>query len=201
MIRSFQLSSNLLSSSHPQLMHRIENLRGSQDLRRRFWQKEGAPQARSIPNSPGPGWGRVINPKSASPWAASVVAYRPAACHSLRSDSTGQGLGKIGAAYDYNDEQEQLFFQVCRFCPKDFRPRRPDGRGVWIWNLKATGLVLYRMPDVLKADHVLVVEGAPVLVQTISGEAWCALVPFRLPQLPGGPTMAGWWYCVEAGTR
>lgn len=122
MIRSSQLSSSLLCSSHPQLVQRLENLKGSQDLRTRFWRENGAPYERSIPHSPGPGWGRVINPKSASPWAASVVAYRPAACHSLRSDSTGQGLGKIKAAYDYNDEQGQLFFQVFRLCPKDFRP-------------------------------------------------------------------------------
>jgi len=41
--------------------------------------------------------------------------------------------------------------------------------------------------------------GVPVMV--LSGEPWCALVAFALPQPPSGTTQAGWWYCVEAGDR
>lgn len=65
-------------------------------------------------------------------------------------------------SYDYHDETGQLLFQVARFEPKDFRPRRPDGCGDWIWNLNGVDRVLYRLPDILKAkpeQTILIVEG------------------------------------------
>ncbi len=73
--------------------------------------------------------------------------------------TNGTGKREEVATYDYTDESGQLLFQVVRFKPKDFRQRRPDGKGGWIWNLKDTRLVLYRLPDVLKAESVLIVEG------------------------------------------
>jgi 5S rRNA maturation endonuclease (ribonuclease M5) len=57
----------------------------------------------------------------------------------------------IIATYDYTDGDGQLLFQVVRFEPKQFRQRRPDGRGGWIWNLKGTRRVLFRLPQVLEA--------------------------------------------------
>jgi hypothetical protein len=33
------------------------------------------------------------------------------------------------ASYDYRAERGGLLYQVVRFEPKDFRPRRPDGHG------------------------------------------------------------------------
>ena len=35
------------------------------------------------------------------------------------------------AAYNYTDEHGQVLYQAVRYEPKDFRPRRPDGRGGW----------------------------------------------------------------------
>ena len=67
----------------------------------------------------------------------------------------GKPSGKIVAEYPYTEEAGTLLFQVVRYEPKDFRQRRPDGHGGWIWNLKDTRLVVYRLPDVLKADSVL----------------------------------------------
>ena len=66
---------------------------------------------------------------------------------------------KIVTAYDYTDKDGQLLFQVCRTEPKDFRQRQPDGKGGWIWDLKGIERVLYRLPEVLKAKEVLIVEG------------------------------------------
>ena len=47
--------------------------------------------------------------------------------------------------------------------PKDFRQRRPDGNGNWIYNLKGVKRVLYRLPEVLeavrKSQTVYVCEG------------------------------------------
>ena len=55
--------------------------------------------------------------------------------------------------YDYTDEAGALLFQAVRFEPKNFRQRRPDPQnsGKWIWNLKETRRVLYRLPEVLAA--------------------------------------------------
>jgi 5S rRNA maturation endonuclease (ribonuclease M5) len=72
----------------------------------------------------------------------------------------GSGRREIVAAYDYTDETGRLLFQVVRFEPKDFRQRRPDGAGGWIWNLKDTRRVLYRLPQVREA----IATGEPIFV-------------------------------------
>jgi DNA primase len=66
---------------------------------------------------------------------------------------------KITRTYDYTDADGSLLYQVCRMEPKGFRQRRPDGNGKWIWNLKGIQRVLYRLPEVLKTDEVIIVEG------------------------------------------
>jgi len=63
------------------------------------------------------------------------------------------------ATYDYTDANGKLLYQVCRFEPKDFRQRRPDGHGGWIWNTQGVQRVLYNLPTVLGAQCVVVVEG------------------------------------------
>jgi len=69
----------------------------------------------------------------------------------------------IVAIYDYTDECGALLLQVVRSAPKDFRQRRPDGKGGWTWSLGKTRRVLYRLPEVRDAvaggRMVLVVEG------------------------------------------
>ncbi|MBI2952884.1 MAG: AAA family ATPase [Chloroflexi bacterium] len=70
--------------------------------------------------------------------------------------------GRIAAIYDYRNADGQLLYQVVRLEPKDFRQRRPDGSGGWIWHLDDTPRVLYRLPELRKADPgewVFIVEG------------------------------------------
>ncbi len=66
-------------------------------------------------------------------------------------------------AYDYRDENDKLLFQAVRFVPKDFRQRRPDGKGGWVWNLQGVRLVPYRLGEVLNAcnngKRIIVAEG------------------------------------------
>jgi putative DNA primase/helicase len=64
---------------------------------------------------------------------------------------------RLLATYDYTDASGELLFQVLRFDPKDFRQRRPDGHGGWTW--KTGEQVLYRLPEVMEAPIVFVVEG------------------------------------------
>jgi len=68
-----------------------------------------------------------------------------------------------GLAYSYVDDAEVLRFQTVRYEPKDFRQRRPDGAGGWIWNLDGVVLILYRLRELRAAlaagDPVYIVEG------------------------------------------
>jgi putative DNA primase/helicase len=66
---------------------------------------------------------------------------------------------KIVATYDYTDEAGTTLYQVVRYEPKDFRARRPDGKGAWIENMDGVRRVLYNLPAVLAASHALVCEG------------------------------------------
>jgi RecA-family ATPase/5S rRNA maturation endonuclease (ribonuclease M5) len=92
---------------------------------------------------------------------------------------TTRPKAKIVATYDYHDEAGTLLFQVCRFDPKDFRQRRPDGKGGWIWGLGDTRRVLYRLPDVLEGiavgKTVFVVEGEKDVeaIEKAGGVATC----------------------------
>ncbi len=68
---------------------------------------------------------------------------------------------QIVAMYDYKDETGNLLFQVVRREPKSFFQRQPDGSG-WIYNLDGVRRVVYRLPELLKADKsfpVFIVEG------------------------------------------
>ncbi len=66
---------------------------------------------------------------------------------------------KIETTYNYCDEKGEILYQVVRYKPKDFRIRRPDGNGDWIWNLNGTRKVLYRLPQILDSGQLLIVEG------------------------------------------
>lgn len=72
---------------------------------------------------------------------------------------TKSQLGRIIKTYDYTDADGKLLFQVTRYDPKDFRQRRPDGKGGWIWSISGITPVLYRLPEVIRADEVIVCEG------------------------------------------
>jgi hypothetical protein len=63
-------------------------------------------------------------------------------------------------AFDYRDESGALLYQVVRFAGKNFKQRRPDGKGGWHWNLDGVRRVPYRLPELLKArGNVFIVEG------------------------------------------
>jgi hypothetical protein len=66
---------------------------------------------------------------------------------------------RIVKTHDYLDAAGNLIFQVVRREPKDFRQRRPDGKGGWIWDLKGVEPVPYRLPDLIKAETVFIPEG------------------------------------------
>lgn len=65
--------------------------------------------------------------------------------------------------YDYLDEAGHLLYQVVRYEPKDFRQRRPDGNGGWIWDINGVRRIPYRLAELTEAlahEHtVFIVEG------------------------------------------
>jgi hypothetical protein len=75
---------------------------------------------------------------------------------------------KIVATYDYCDENGKLLFQVCRFLPKDFRQRRPDGVSGWIWETKEVRKVPYLLPELVAAAAKR--NGHPPRVYITEGE-------------------------------
>ena len=79
---------------------------------------------------------------------------KPAVTAWLRECGLLNGKREIVAVYDYRDERGNLLFQVVRYEPKDFRPRRPNSSGGWIWNVVGVRRVLYNLPEVLKSKSV-----------------------------------------------
>ena len=65
---------------------------------------------------------------------------------------------RIVHTYDYTDENGRLLYQIVRYEPKNFKQRRPDGTGGWVWR-KHPRQVLFHLPKVLQAPIVFVVEG------------------------------------------
>lgn len=94
--------------------------------------------------------------------AVMASANPPLAWADLFADSRDENP-VIVSTYSYTDESGELLFEAVRYYPKDFRQRRPDGRGGWEWNLNGVRRVLYRLPEVVEAAqagrHVLVAEG------------------------------------------
>ncbi|MBL9164449.1 MAG: DUF3987 domain-containing protein [Planctomycetaceae bacterium] len=78
----------------------------------------------------------------------------------LKTRDLAAGAKFIVAEYDYRDEAGELLYQAIRMEPKEFRQRKPVDGG-WVWTVKDTRKVLYRLPELLKEkrQRVLIVEG------------------------------------------
>src|SRR4029453_7102247 len=64
---------------------------------------------------------------------------------------------KVLKKYDYTDENGARLYQTIRFDPKDFRQRRSDGNGGWIWKGPEKP-VPYKLPELIASGN------APVLI-------------------------------------
>ncbi len=81
-----------------------------------------------------------------------------------------QKYSPIVATYPFHDADNNFLYEKVRREDKSFTQRRPDGSGGHIYNRKGVPHVLYRLPEVLKADSwVFILEGekdADTLVKT-----------------------------------
>ncbi|WP_276981779.1 DUF3987 domain-containing protein [Ferrimicrobium acidiphilum] len=66
-----------------------------------------------------------------------------------RKEKTTPKPKEVVAIYDYQRAVRTLSYQVVRYEPKDFRQRRPDGHGGWIWNLKGLSTEDRELPFML----------------------------------------------------
>jgi KaiC/GvpD/RAD55 family RecA-like ATPase len=64
----------------------------------------------------------------------------------------------IETIYPYHDAFGDEVYQALRLKPKSFRQRHGK-EGAWIWNMDGVERVLYRLPEVMRAEEVWVVEG------------------------------------------
>jgi hypothetical protein len=64
------------------------------------------------------------------------------------------------AIYSYTDTLGKELFQVVRYKGKRFAQRRRGDNGEWIYKTADVPMVvLYHMPDVVTAKHIIMVEG------------------------------------------
>lgn len=72
-----------------------------------------------------------------------------------------QAAKQVVAEYAYRNAAGTALYVVERREPKDFRQRRPDGAGGWIWNLQGVEPLPYRLPEMLAAplETIVIVEG------------------------------------------
>jgi putative DNA primase/helicase len=97
------------------------------------------------------------------------------AANGLRQPSWDE---RIVTTYDYVDENGTLLFQVVRLRdPKDFRQRRKDADGQWIWKTKGIRKVLYRLPELIKdvaAGRVILIPEGEKDVDTLRKHGFAA---------------------------
>ncbi len=76
-------------------------------------------------------------------------------------DESPQQFGKkhLIATYDYKDAVGVLRYQVCRFMPKGFSQRQPDGSGGWNWNMRGARRIPYRLNELAGQSAVYITEG------------------------------------------
>lgn len=84
----------------------------------------------------------------------------------------------IAATYDYVDDGGHLVLQAVRYEPKDFRQRRPDGSGGWIWSVSGIEHPpIYRLPEVIEAaatDRLIFIVEGEKDADTLAELGYCA---------------------------
>ncbi|CCK82409.1 CHC2 zinc finger domain-containing protein [Desulfobacula toluolica] len=76
----------------------------------------------------------------------------------IKTVAPKQEKRRIEKTYDYLDANGEIVSQTVRFMPKSFSQRVPNGNG-WDWSLKGIKTVIYNLPDVIKSNQVLILEG------------------------------------------
>lgn len=68
-------------------------------------------------------------------------------------------LGELVAEYPYTDEFGRVLYKKQRFDPKNFRVSSPGLNGEFSPGINGSRRVLYRLPEILAAETILILEG------------------------------------------
>lgn len=133
--------------------------------------------------------GRVFgNPGRGEPTRTTKINHKSSAAREI-------------ACYQYEDQDGELAFEVVRYLHSDgskrFRQRRPDGKGGVVYNLAGVNRVPYRLPRVMQAKALFLVEGEKD-VETL--ERW-GLDATCNPGGSGSTGLYGEWTHIFAGKR
>ena len=93
--------------------------------------------------------------EKAKPFVPVKVA-KPQSNGSGKPEANGKPV--IETIYSYTDALGREVYQAIRMKPKTFRQRHAVN-GDWVWNMDGVERVLYRLPEVVKASQVWIVEG------------------------------------------
>jgi 5S rRNA maturation endonuclease (ribonuclease M5) len=74
-------------------------------------------------------------------------------------DVTDVTIGEPEAQYDYTNENGEVLFEVVRFPGKKFKTRKMNVAGDYHYKAGGLPTLLYRLPYVLAANTIIVVEG------------------------------------------
>ncbi len=83
-------------------------------------------------------------------------------CHGCGKKGVLYKKRRIVETYDHYDEDGNFLYQIARYEPKGFTYRVKGTDGKWIYGAKGIKKVLYRLPELLKADKdkpIIFVEG------------------------------------------
>lgn len=84
-------------------------------------------------------------------------------------------LGPVVARYDYTNETGELLYQVTRHRdPKEFKQRRPDGRGGFIPNLEGVRPVPFNLVALMASEKVVICEGEKDCLNVEAKLGWTA---------------------------
>jgi 5S rRNA maturation endonuclease (ribonuclease M5) len=105
--------------------------------------------------------GRVLLKCHAGCVPEDIVAALGLSMSDLFDEHGGRPTTMPLVTYPYEDENGTLKYESCRFEPKRFCMRRPDGNGGRICDLRGVQLILYKLPDLLSRqdETVYIVEG------------------------------------------
>jgi len=107
-----------------------------------------------------------------------------------KTDAPQATTRRIVKTYDYLDETGALLFQSVRYEPKDFRQRRPDGHGHYVWGLSEGDYVQGANGDWYKPNE----RTPPTATRKHFAEVRRVL--YRLPELLAADKSA-WVFVVE----
>ncbi|WP_298209423.1 DUF3987 domain-containing protein [Ferrimicrobium sp.] len=114
--------------------------------------------------------GRVLLHCFAGCTTASILSALELEAADLFPEQDKPTARQIVATYPYRRADGSLAYEVMRYHPKDFKQRMPDGRGGWVWNLKALTPedreLPFRLPELL--DAIKGNPGAPLVI--VEGE-------------------------------